>query len=60
MNETKNFEEYMLEIIKNLSDFMLKLKIQVKMLSNEEFEKLINSDELDGKSKFYLYYFRNF
>ncbi len=48
-------------ITKALNDiyiFLIKLKIQIKCLSDEEFYKLLSDKKLDYMQRLYLCYFR--
>lgn len=46
------------EIIKNIRKFLIKLRINIKLLSQEDFEKLLKDTKLDYEQKLYLCYFR--
>lgn len=46
------------EMIQNIRMFLLKLRIQIKLLSEEEFARLLKDNKLDYEQKLYLCYFR--
>lgn len=46
------------EIMQNIRLFLIKLKIQIKLLSEEDFTKLLKDKRLDYTQKLYLCYFR--
>jgi hypothetical protein len=60
MSEVKSFELHIRELLLNYYNLSMTLKIQVKLLSDKEFEKLMHDERLDKEQKFYLYYFRYF
>lgn len=46
------------EMIQNIRVFLIKLRIQIKLLSEEDFTKLLEDEKLDYTQKLYLCYFR--
>lgn len=46
------------EMLNNIYVFLLRLKIQIKCLSKEEFNELLKDRELGYTQKIYLCYFR--
>lgn len=48
----------LIEMIQNIKIFLIKLRIQIKLLSEEDFTKLLKDERLDYTQKLYLCYFR--
>lgn len=46
------------EMIQNIKIFLIKLRIQIKLLSEEDFTKLLKDEKLDYTQRLYLCYFR--
>lgn len=46
------------EIMKNIRRFLIKLRINIKLLSEDDFLKLLKETNLDYEQKLYLCYFR--
>lgn len=46
------------ETIQNIRMFLLNLRIQIKLLSEEDFVRLLKDKKLDYEQKLYLCYFR--
>ncbi len=46
------------EMIKNIRIFLIKLRVQIKLLSEEDFTKLMKDEKLDYTQRLYLCYFR--
>lgn len=46
------------EMIKNIRFFLIKLRVQIKLLSEEDFTKLMKDEKLDYTQRLYLCYFR--
>lgn len=46
------------EMIQNIKIFLIKLRVQIKLLSEEDFTKMLKDEKLDYTQKLYLYYFR--
>lgn len=57
--QTEGKEEMKLyEMIQNIRIFLIKLEIQIKLLSEKDFEKLLKDEKLDYTQKIYLCCFR--
>lgn len=46
------------EMIQNIRIFLIKLRMQIKLLSEEDFTKLLEDEKLDYTQRLYLCYFR--
>ncbi len=46
------------EMIQNIRLFLLKLRINIKLLSETDFENLLKDEKLDYTQKLYACYFR--
>lgn len=46
------------EMIQNIKIFLIKLRMQIKLLSEEDFTKLLKDEKLDYTKRLYLIYFR--
>lgn len=46
------------EMIKNIRMLLLKMRVQIKLLSEEDFARLLKDTKLDYTQKIYLCYFR--
>ena len=50
--------EKVLNMLQDVYIFLIKLKIQIKLLPEEKFKKLIGDKSLDYTQRLYLWYFR--
>lgn len=48
----------LIEMIQDIRIFLLKLRIQIKLLSEEDFTKMLKDKKLDYTQRLYLRYFR--
>lgn len=48
----------MREIVTNLYIFLVKLKMKIKNLTEEQFQRLLSDEKLDYTQRLYLIYFR--
>lgn len=46
------------EMMQNIRMLLLKMRIQIKLLSEEDFTKLLKDSKSDYEQKLYLCYFR--